>query len=671
MKNTKFLFFMVLLYRFSCILYAKPFFSQADRMATPDFNSRAISLADVESVHLNDLWAYYVDENKWEQIHPSGTPPEPRRCHNAAYDPINQRMIMTGGYDESDTFEQVWTLSLKKGEESWVLAQPTTGTLPGNLWDTEILYSSTLKSIIAFDSVFFPNQLWIWNCETDICKEIVLAGPSGRHYPAMTLDDTRSRILFYGGGTWVSPFVSDELWELDLTPGSESWHQLPRLGDAPPKKWLLRPIVDPVRDRLILYGGNSYPDFTSGDYKDTTYEMNLATHEWKLVSTLTPPSARGQYGVAWDNIKRRMHILGGLYRIGPDLENVITYDEIWTYHSDTQSWHQELPLPDPDDGVPVIRRMATAVFDEFNRRVILFGGEKIRPLVTVQAAIKVPRNGQKVEGNRVTIVAELTKGDIPLVKEILFQYRLPSVTGTWMDIPPADEIHPNPDTDSPYFVHWDVTVYPEGPVDLRAVAKDHSNVSDSAPDDITVMIEHTDPETTQTLTLEGHNCIKYKMNHGSLADIGLSDEFTSSVYANTACANLRLRIPCGSLTSGTVVIATFDDPADHPISGVNGESIGFWAVVNGGEKSGKSDPVQPIQLRFLYPDNNQDGIVDNTGALETTLKIYKTNVMGYLEELSNIRIDPEANIISGETNNLSNFTILGRAFPDGNAWKLY
>lgn len=671
MKNLTFLLCLILI----CCLPNRGFLnenvSQGDRISNPVFEARAISFTDVESVHLNDLWAYYVDDNSWECIHPTGTPPEPRRCHNAAYDPINQRMIMTAGYDASDTFDQVWALSLKINEESWALAQPTTGTLPGNLWDTEILYSPTLKSIVAFDSVFFPNQLWIWNCETDICKEIPLSGPSGRHYPAMTLDDKRSRILFYGGGTWVVPFVSDELWELDLTPGAEAWNQLPRLGNPPPEKWLLRPVIDPVRDRLILYGGNSHPDFTTGDYKDSTYEMNLASHEWEIVSTHTPPSARGQYGASWDNVRGRMHILGGLYRIGPDLENVITYNEIWTFDSDTQSWFQQLPLPDPDDGIPEIRRMPTAVFDELNRRVILFGGEKICPLVTVQAAVKVPRNGQKIEGNRVTIVAEVIKGDFPLVKEILFQYRLPSVTGTWLDIPPADEIHPNPDTDSPYFVHWDVTVYPEGPVDLRAVAKDHSDVSDPAPDDITVMIDHNDPETTETLTAEGHTRIDYRMNHGSLADIGLSDEFTSSVYPNTACANIRLRIPCGSLTSGTVVIATFDDPADHPISGVTGESIGYWAVVDDGEKPAKSDPVQPILLRFLYPDNNQDGRVDHTNVLETTLKIYKTNESGDLEEISNIMIDPDTNAISGETNHFSNFTILGRAFPDGNAWTLY
>lgn len=58
---------------------------------------------------------------------------------------------------------------------------------------------------------------------------------------------------------------------------------------------------------------------------------------------------------------------------------------------------------------------------------------------------------------------------------IRLQYKLAS-SGTWSDIPSTNpSTFPNPDTTSPYFVHWDVTSLANGDYHLRAVATSNAN----------------------------------------------------------------------------------------------------------------------------------------------------------------------------------------------------
>lgn len=617
-----------------------------------------ISTTTILYYHFNDVWAYYIDTNTWEEIFPTGPLPPPMRNHTAAYDPINQRMVVSGGYSYWHVNTYIWTLSLVRGWETWDINAPTTGIFPGNFSDDEIFYSPSLKSIVGYkSSSTYMNSLFVWNMETGISREVSFSyRPSKRIYSAMVLDDARHRLLLYGGGEeYENSSIYNELWELNLTPGTEYWTLLPRLGNAPPAKWLLRPVIDPDRNCAIYYGGNSCPHFEDGDYSDSTYEFDLNSNTWNLAKTITPPSARGQYGSIWDPVTRQMFIFGGLYRVGPSMENVITYNEIWVYNSDTRSWFQQLPVGPK----PRVRRRPTTVFDEANRRIIVFGGEAICPIVSqVQAAIKVPRNGRKIGGNRVTVMAEIVSGSIDKVREVLFQYRQPSITGEWKNITPAGDNHSNPDTDSPFFIHWDVTDLPEGQVNLRAVATDLWDAPDSAPDEITVIIDNKHPDTDETLTTDSHVRIEYETDQSALHDISVSDDYIGS-HPNTVNANVRIRIPGSMIEEGVLLSATFQDLKDHPEWKPEGGAVGFVSVIhldsqtsNRTLKSGEKS-----EIIIAYPDKDQDGIVDNTSIQENMLTIYSPDGDGGIEMLSGISVDPETNTVRGETSRLSYFII--------------
>src|SRR5262245_19788204 len=67
---------------------------------------------------LNDVWALSLSGSPvWTQILPSGHAPTARYYPTAIYDPVRDRMLVFGGWDNGPT-NDVWALSLS-GSPSW------------------------------------------------------------------------------------------------------------------------------------------------------------------------------------------------------------------------------------------------------------------------------------------------------------------------------------------------------------------------------------------------------------------------------------------------------------------------------------------------------------------------------------------------------------------------
>ena len=71
----------------------------------------------VDDVGLNDICVLTLAGSPtWSQLVTAGTPPPPQSNHNAAYDPVFDRMVLVGGYDWY-YFGDVWSCSL--ASEVW------------------------------------------------------------------------------------------------------------------------------------------------------------------------------------------------------------------------------------------------------------------------------------------------------------------------------------------------------------------------------------------------------------------------------------------------------------------------------------------------------------------------------------------------------------------------
>lgn len=115
------------------------------------------------------------------------------------------------------------------------------------------------------------------------------------------------------------------------------------------------------------------------------------------------------------------------------------------------------------------------------------------------AVIKSPKNGKKVSGQRLTVVADfsddVTDVDVASVRSVTFQYRA-LLEDDFADIPAANDNHPNPDTQRPFFVHWNSTSLANGEYYVRALS-DCGSVSNSTAPYIMIQVEHVNHDSEE------------------------------------------------------------------------------------------------------------------------------------------------------------------------------
>ncbi|MDO8734293.1 MAG: kelch repeat-containing protein, partial [Elusimicrobiota bacterium] len=230
---------------------------------------------------------------------------------------------------------------------------------------------------------------------------------------------------------------------------------------------------------------------------------------------------------------------------------------------------------------------------------------------SISCSIKVPQEGKRISGNRVTVMAEITNGELSGIKSITFKYR-PTNSATWLDITAANINHPNPDIDSPYFIHWDVTILTEGAYNIRAVLKDKDN-NYSTGEAITVYVDKAKPDVEENVIGE----ISQKKEK-----ITSAQESIITVGNTKNNAYIEVKIPTGAVTTETI-IKVENDVSDPPEI-KNFEKIQLFDITL---ESGQTELQNgaTAQITISYPDINNDGIIDETSIKENDLSIFSYN----------------------------------------------
>lgn len=322
-----------------------------------------------------------VNDGTWSSLDPSAAAPTPRREYAAIYDDVDNRLVIFGGYGNNANAPYVllndtWQLTLGDAPQ-WSLLVPADDG-PGRRASPQWGYDPARRRLIMFGGYgyHYPNSLSqdylndVWELslksQNPHWHELQPQGtpPLGRLAGSAVYDPLNQRFVGFGG-TRGLPI---DTWELDLH-GVPTWNTISTTGSRPVGSYGMYAIYDPVRNRMITFGGS-----TSDDYfgvNNNTWELRLdGTPTWnQLAPTGTLPSARRSGTAIYDPLRDRMVLFGG-WDSGPTETAFLNDTWAMGMSSDPPVWGPLAPA-----GTTPIRRDATAaIYDPSHDRMSFFGG---------------------------------------------------------------------------------------------------------------------------------------------------------------------------------------------------------------------------------------------------------------------------------------------------------
>jgi len=312
----------------------------AARLCADSANQRIIlfggTIVYMDGRYFNDVWEMPLDNPgyyPWLQIKPSGSPPA-RADHCLVHDPVGGRMILFGGASSIGGFlNDVWALNLAPGSESWEQLTPA-GSVPSARAYAYAVYCPERRSVVVYGGYDGGNlgDVWELTLDTLAWHSISASGaPSARRDGGVVYDAAGGRMLVFGGRTGSG--FTDDLWALDLAPGSEHWDQLSQSGSAPSARAGFASGQTGDGSKLYVSCG-----WDAGSFYSDLYVLDVATTAW------THPSVGGDQPVgrrntcgACDPVSGNFFIFGGEGDIGwylgdayfVDCANVNVHEPVW------------------------------------------------------------------------------------------------------------------------------------------------------------------------------------------------------------------------------------------------------------------------------------------------------------------------------------------------------
>ncbi|HET9327085.1 MAG TPA: kelch repeat-containing protein [Candidatus Eisenbacteria bacterium] len=172
-------------------------------------------------------------------------------------------------------------------------------------------------------------------------------------------DPTGRRLVTFGG--MEATTLRAGVWELSLPDlGPSRWRPVAALGLPPSPRAGHTGIYDPVRHRMVVFGGND------GARSNEVLALSLTAPEtWSLLTPSgSPPTARELHAAIYDPVGDRMIVFGGT--------DGTKLNDVWALSlADPPVWTLLTPAGTP----PTPRSGASAVYDSQRQRMVVFGGK--------------------------------------------------------------------------------------------------------------------------------------------------------------------------------------------------------------------------------------------------------------------------------------------------------
>jgi Kelch motif/Galactose oxidase, central domain len=257
---------------------------------------------------LGDLWRMTLgaDDVTAAPVVTAGPGPAARTQHTALLDAAG-RLLVYGG-QAGGIFEDTWVLKLD-GIPTWKEIAST--QTPGPRYGQGSVLEPTLDRAVIFGGFDALNEYradsWTFDFEREQWERFAVNPiPSGRVYPGLDYDPVTGHIVMFGG---FSPYESHlgDLWSLDIA-GVGGWASLLR-GPSPPLRRNHALAFDPTRERAILYGGQAAGSTSTRN--DTWFLSTREPGRWIPSAQVPAIGGRAQHSAIVDPVRDRLLVFGG------------------------------------------------------------------------------------------------------------------------------------------------------------------------------------------------------------------------------------------------------------------------------------------------------------------------------------------------------------------------
>ena len=295
------------------------------------------------------------DPGRWRKLElPAG-----RWFAAAGYDAPQQRIVFFGGEAASGNLRDLWQLTLAPAYH-WERLEAT-GTGPVDRFGFSYAYDSSRRRLLVFGGQLAPgysSEVWALALAGTPTWSLVTAagGPSGRNFAAMAYDPVRDRLVLHGGRN-AGGALSDT-WALSLA-GTPAWSALAPAGSPPTARYGHATAYDPVRDRLLFFGGRS----SSSVYGDLWSLSLSGSPTWSPVtSSGAAPLPSAFASATYDAVHDDLVVVGG--SDGSGVAHAHALD------CATAAWTDLAPF-----GAPFAARSGqTATYDPVHGALVVFSG---------------------------------------------------------------------------------------------------------------------------------------------------------------------------------------------------------------------------------------------------------------------------------------------------------
>jgi len=344
----------------------------------------------------------------WTQLAASGAQPAPRTDFSAVYDALRDRVLVYGGYvplpppcDQHHTaVNEVWALTLGAGS-NWqqlpVSSGPTTGQhtaiydpvrdrmviFGGHEWWLDCAFGGPLCNSCVEQPFFryWREQCWALSLSPGLAwTSIVIGGePHTRAGHSAIYDPLRDRMVIYGG--WYEDCncafahtPSDFSDATALVFGSQqAW--LSVAGGAPGEHiYGSRAVFEPSHHSMLVYGGVEGVPYWGGYAVSDRVDYDL-TSETPTGQLPGQGPARSGFAMASDPTRNRLLLFGGIDAPYVGLPGSPSND---TWAADLEAgtpWEQLTTTGTP----PPPGQDRTAVFDSLTDQMFVYGGVSYQP----------------------------------------------------------------------------------------------------------------------------------------------------------------------------------------------------------------------------------------------------------------------------------------------------